>query len=88
MKQRRVAFVRFRDSAALTEHRGNLEALRVGSEEAGFLRQRAAEEAQADVDAKLRLERAAAQQRFDRVRGGASGASRTPKPRSARTVRT
>ena len=72
-KQRRAALARLRDQAALAEHQGDVEALRVGSEEAGLIRQRATEDVQAEVDAKLRSERAVAQKRFDRVRGEAFG---------------
>ena len=72
-RQRGAALARFRDEAALAEHQGDVEALRAGPGEAGLIRQRAAEDVQAEVDAKLRPERAAAQNRFDRARGEAFG---------------
>merc|ERR1711940_448192 len=72
-KQRRAALARLRDQAALVEHQGDEEALRVGSEEAGLMRQRAAEDVQADVDARVRASREASQRFLDVLRSNACG---------------
>ncbi len=72
-KKRRAAVARLRDHAALTERQGDVEAQRLGSEEAGLMRQRAQEEERADVDAQLRAARLAVQKRLDRLRSEAFG---------------
>ena len=72
-KQRRAALARLRDQAALAEHQGNTEALRVGSEEASLMRQRAADDVQADVDARVRAARNAARRFLDGLRADACG---------------
>ena len=57
----------------MAEHQGNTEALRVGSEEASLMRLRAADEAQADVDARVRAARGAARRFLDGLRAEACG---------------
>ena len=65
--------MRLRDQAALVEQQGNTETIRVGSEEASLMRQRAAEEVQADVDARVRATRNAARRFLDELRAEACG---------------
>ena len=72
-KQRRAALARFRDHAALVGNQCNLEAQRVGSEEAGLMRQRAADETQADVDACMKKARKAARRFLESLRAEACG---------------
>ena len=55
------------------EQQGDQEALRVGSEEAGLMRQRAAEDAQADVDARVRAARKASVRFLESLRAEACG---------------
>ena len=72
-KQRRAALVRLRDQGALVEHQGDQEALRVGSEEAGLMRQRAADDARADVDARVRAAREVSLRFLEPLRAEACG---------------
>ncbi len=72
-RARRVALGRLRDQAALSERQGDLEALRVGSEEAALQRQRATEQEQAEAEGGRRARRLAAQKRMDALRDRAFG---------------
>ena len=73
LRRRRAGLVRLREQAAVAENQGDLEANRVGREEAGLMRQRAAEEERADVEALRRAARAVASKRLEDARGAAFG---------------
>ncbi len=73
LRQRRAALARLRDQAAVAEHQCDLEANRVGREEASLMHQRAAEDEQADVDAQRRAARQAADKRLRKARAAAFG---------------